>query len=374
MCQSAGYHRLPPYSVDPSRETSRKRANFWYLWASDRALSLNFGRASSLHSYDITVEKPRWPEEMPGVWGLFYLRWIDLAEIQGDVYEWLYCARAQTQPVQTRATLAKELAARLMQSRKDFQIDATGAPHQQAFQDSTRSVDIIVLSTLTLVYRCVPPEPLPGNRPPHPLKPCKEALDAARDALVASNAAFDILKHRAADQWRLFIHYTLVWCPFVPFLVVFSNAIAERSRDDLELLEKVVATLQGAALKSVGVDKLQKACKTFSQIARIYLDQTEIAVQQRFQQEPLAPSSNPQLNHSTPNPAMPSLSQPDLQMFDTLLPDLPLSQQAFDGLFDGWDLGVANDNAREISSYFEFLTGAGQGGGIPGVQQQGFYN
>ncbi|RVX75638.1 hypothetical protein B0A52_00991 [Exophiala mesophila] len=355
MCQSAGYHRLRPYSIDPSRETSRKRAVFW----------------------------PRWPEEMPGVWGLFYLRWIDLAQVQGDVYDELYCARAQMQPVQTRAKVAKELAARLLQSRKDFLIDAADAPNPQALQDGIRSVDIILLSTLTLVYRCVPPEPLPGNRPPHPLKPSQEALDAARDALTANNAAFEILKHRPADQWRLFIHYTLVWCPFVPFLVVFSNAIAERSRDDLELLEKVVATLQGASIRSVGVDKLQKACKTFTEIARIYLDQTETAVQQRFQQEPQVTSTtsttttnNPQLNHTTEpvNPAIPSLSQPDMTMFDTLLPDLPLSQQAFDGLFDGWDLGVANDNAREISSYFEYLTGAGNGGAFPGAQQQGFYN
>jgi hypothetical protein len=333
-------------------------------------MALNFGRAPNLQRYDISVERPKVPEEMDSVWGKMYNLWIDYAEIQGDTYEQLYCARAQSEPIEVKIRHVHSLAERLHNLRKKFNIDTSNAPFAEEFRDALLSTDIIILSTLTLVYRVIPPSSPPRNQAHHSLKPCEEALSTARQALATSNAAWEILQHRTGEDWRLFIHWTLLWCPFVPYLVVFGNSIVERNRDDLELLEKVVTTLQVAQPRSTGVDKLEKACKIFSQIARIYLDQTEAASQQQLHLhqkshqhfEPihaLPATANSMSSMSGTTAGTSTIQQPDVQIMDAILPDLPLSQQAWDGMFDEWDLGLGAENAREMSSYFEHLTGMG---------------
>lgn len=345
-------------------------------------MALNFGRAPNLQRYDISVDRPKVPEEMESAWGTMYYFWIDYADIQGDAYEQLYCARAQSEPLEVKIRHARSLAERLHKLRKNFDIDTSNAPFAEEFRDALLSMDIVILSTLTLVYRVIPPSASPKNQAHHPLKPCEEALSTARQALATSNAAWDILQHRTGEDWRLFIHWTLLWCPFVPYLVVFGNSVVERNRDDLELLEKVVTTLQGAQPRSPGVDKLERACKIFSQIARIYLDQTDVANQQQLHQqqkshqhfEPIhalsATANSMSSVAGTSSTTTQTIQQQDVQIMDAILPDLPLSQQAWDGMFDEWDLGLGAENAREMSSYFEHLTGIGSITNILGVAQQ----
>lgn len=301
---------------------------------------------------------------------MYYL-WIDYADIQGDTYEQLYCARAQSEPTGVKIRRARRLAERLCKLREEFNLDTSNVPYAEEFQHALLSTDIVILSALTLVYRVIPPSPSPSGQAHHPLKPCEEALLTAREALTASTAAWEILRDRPGEDWRSFILWSLLWCPFVPYLVVFGNCIVERNRQDLELLEKVAMALHAVQPRSGTVDKLEKACKIFSQTARIYLDQTEAASQQQLHLEqrgsqhfdtahvPSAGAINGLSSMPGPTTSRSTMHQPEMQVMDAIMPDLPLSQQNWDTMFSEWDLGFGAENAREISSYFEQLTGAG---------------
>lgn len=314
-------------------------------------------------------------------WGRMYYLWIDYADIQGDTYEQLYCARAQSEPIEVKIRHARCLAARLHELRKEFNLDTSDVPYAEEFQHALLSTDIVILSALTLVYRVIPPSPSSSGQVHHPLKPCEEALSTSRQALTASTEAWEILRDRPGEDWRSFILWSLLWCPFVPYLIVFGNCIVERNRQDFDLLEKVAMALQAVQPRSGTVDKLEKACKIFCQTARIYLDQTEAASQQQLHLERKSsqhfgharvPSAGAHGISSMPGPttSRSTMHQPDMPIMDAMMPDLPLSQQNWDNMFSEWDLGFGAENAREISSYFEQLTGAGSIPSMTGPSHQ----
>lgn len=345
-------------------------------------MALNFGRAPNLQSYDISVERPKIPEEMDISWGAMYCLWIDYAEIQGDIYEQLYCVRAQSESIEVKVHHARCLAERMHKVRKDFDfVDSSDVPYAEEFQQAILSTDIIILSALTLIYRVIPPPVSSSGQAHHPLKPNEDALSTARQALTTSLTAWEMLRDRPGEDWRSFILWGLLWCPFIPYLVVFGNSIVERNRQDLELLENIVIALQAAQPRSDMVDKLEKACKIFSEIARIHLDQTEAATQQQLHphqrssrhfdstQGPAA-SVHAMSAASGNNTSSASMQQPDVQIMDAILPDFPLSQQNWDSMFNEWDLGLGAENEREISSYFEQLTGAGPISNMLGMPHQ----
>lgn len=70
-----------------------------------------------------------------------------------------------------------------------------------------------------------------------------------------------------------YIFRTLVTCPFVPFLVVFSSVISTRSQEDLKLLHKTVSSLRSVAQHSQSVASLLDVCDRFYQAGRAYIEQ-----------------------------------------------------------------------------------------------------
>jgi hypothetical protein len=364
MAQDAGYHRLPPYSVAP--EATKKRLIFWFIYAIDRGMSLNLGRPPTLQDYDISVDRPRVPEEINDWYGRMYLGWIDFAELQGQIYEQLYSARAQRQPPETKVPLARALAARALKMKEVFAFDVANYPFEEDMREALLSTQIVLVCAQTLIYRMIPPAPSPSNRPHHPLKFCDEALAAAREALTMHNHAWNILKHRGTEEWQLFIHWTLLWCPFIPYIVVFGNVIADRNAQDLKLLEQVVDTLQKAAALGPGVRKLYHACRNFHQIGSMYLSQggTGDVNNTSSQQGPQPTTTSATSGHlQTPQTSEPSsLVRPDFPFADTGIPDLPLFQPDWDGIQDGWDFNFDDGTQRDMSAFFgQYLNGPGNG-------------
>ncbi|KAK5257710.1 hypothetical protein LTR40_009348, partial [Exophiala xenobiotica] len=288
MVQDAGYHRLPAYSVAP--EATKKRLLFWFIYAIDRCMALNLGRSPSLQDYDITTEWPKIPEELDGPFGRMYLGWISLGELQGQIYEQLYCARAQRQPPELRAQLARSLASKLLEMKDYFEIDFEGQPFAEACSENLSSSRICLASILTLIYRMIPADPLPSGLPPHPLKFNDLAVQSAREAVTMHNNAWDTLKYRERNEWHLFVHWTMLWSPFIPYIVVFGNTIADRNAADLELLKAVVSGLESVADMSPGVGKLYRACRIFYQIASMVLAQDGVG-NESVLQESVADSS-----------------------------------------------------------------------------------
>ena len=97
----------------------------------DRGLSLNFGRSPSLQDYDVTTSRPTLVEAQGNCDLLFCSVGVELAYLQGDVYEQLYSGRAQSESADVKSQRARVLADRMIRLRHQllsvgvFQKDTT---------------------------------------------------------------------------------------------------------------------------------------------------------------------------------------------------------------------------------------------------------
>lgn len=206
-------------------------------------------------------------------------------------------------------------------------------------------------SLLTLVYRVVP-----VVEQTHPLQVCNDCTSAARAALNIQNRAWERIGDSNDETWKLFIHWsvrlallppyltnmarTLLCCPFVPFIIVFSNAIAARDDGDLYLLGRTVASLQTAAKQSPSIAKLHRVFRTYHQASKVYFDRVHRAGKQRVVGE----------GHDGPQSIMDEnlTSMPFSSVPDALLP-----MPTWDRLLDEWNPGPGEENAIEMSSFLD---------------------
>lgn len=68
------------------------------------------------------------------------------------------------------------------------------------------------------------------------------------------------------------IHRTVLWAPFIPFIVIFCHAIETSSTADLPLLEKFIQSLQDSCEISAAIDKLYQLSKMLYNVALIYVE------------------------------------------------------------------------------------------------------
>lgn len=98
------------------------------------------------------------------------------------------------------------------------------------------------------------------------------ALEAARESLRISR---DISKRYVdnAYTWTACCHWALLRTPLTPFTGVFNHVVAnpQTSREDLQLLDDFVASLQLACKLSEGVERLYQLCSVFVKVARAYV-------------------------------------------------------------------------------------------------------
>ena len=100
----------------------------------DRGLSLNFGRSPSLQDYDVTASRPTLVEAHRDRDLFFCSIGVELAYLQGDVYEQLYSGRAQSESAGVKAQRAQVLADRMI--RLHHQLLSVGVSRK----DTTRAV------------------------------------------------------------------------------------------------------------------------------------------------------------------------------------------------------------------------------------------
>jgi hypothetical protein len=114
LCLDSGLNRLKDPSEGESLETHAKKTLFWFTYALDKGLSLNFGRTSNFCDFDITVSYTNFPKEP--IYGIYKI-WLDLAVIQGKIYDKLYSAQGQIQNSQQKEHTARNLASELLDLR-----------------------------------------------------------------------------------------------------------------------------------------------------------------------------------------------------------------------------------------------------------------
>ncbi|KAI9801894.1 MAG: hypothetical protein M1833_002208 [Piccolia ochrophora] len=320
LCQDAGYHCLKFDS--PDSQAQQKIITFWFLFMMDRGLSLTFGRSPSLQDYDITASRPTL-DEAQGDYALFFCTvGVELAYVQGDVYEQLYSGRAQSESADVKAQRAGVLADRMLSLR--HQLLSFDTSDDILASDTLEVFGLVLQSHLALIYRAIR-----STRGDSPLHFCDECVTASRAAIEGYNAVWEKYRIREDTAWKTVINWTYLFSPFTPFIVLFGTVVALKSEADLKLMEASVETLKSAAQYSSGVAKLHDACETFLNLARVYMAQT--MEKGGSYEGPL---------HQQPAP----------QAFDSTC----LYGQDFDAMLDDWDLGLGGENARELSS---FLTG-----------------
>lgn len=320
LCQDAGYHCLTFDSSDS--QAQQKIITFWLVFSMDRGLSLNFGRSPSLQDYDVTASRPT-PEEAQGDRDLFFCSvGVELAYLQGDIYEQLYSGRAQSESADVKAQRARVLADRMICLR--HQLLSFEPSDDISAMDLIEGNGLVLQSHLALIYRAIR-----SSRGNSPLHFCDECVTASRAAIEGYNAAWEKYLTREDTAWKRVINWTYLFSPFTPFIVLFGTVVAFKSEADLKLMEVSVETLKSAAQYSSGIAKLHEACKTFFNLAKAYMEQT-IKKGESYEG--------------------PLHQQPATEAFDPT----SLYGQDWDAMLDDWDLGLGGENAREMSS---FLTG-----------------
>ncbi|KAL9049665.1 MAG: hypothetical protein Q9206_005416 [Seirophora lacunosa] len=352
---SAGWHRLVKKRDDADQR--RQRVVFWLIYAMDRALSLSLGRAPMIQDYDIQTDRLSYPDDVPGPQGYLMVLWMDVGELQGHIYLELYSVQAQRQSAHVKADAARRLAARCLKIQETMYTVSTAcvdrepradsdqqgqnlAPVPGRVQEALQSQEIIFQSLLTLIYRMIPP-----THSNHPLQFCDDCVQAARAALNLHNRAWQEMAARGAYDWRVFIHWSTLFSPFVPFISVFGNTIAQSDTQDLALLGAFVSTLGQVVEQSHAVSKLHRACSSFHEIARVFLAQ--------------------QSRHGAPLGDRAEDVDADCQSIDNMaehslqpLPDFSLSQEEWDVMLSEWDLGLGTEDARQMSSFLDLLPNA----------------
>lgn len=88
---------------------------------SEKMLSLRLGRSSTFRDHDITIARPGIERHASNFLGDIFLYWIDLASIQGRVYDDIYSPGALMQPQDIRTSRARALAVELKSAMKNVQ-------------------------------------------------------------------------------------------------------------------------------------------------------------------------------------------------------------------------------------------------------------
>lgn len=117
-------------------------------------------------------------------------------------------------------------------------------------------------TNVTMCYRAIPSDTESGLR--------HECLEAARSALETHQSSLS-LKESHKGMWKWYVAWTILFAPFIPFLVVFSNVISTADTTDLVRLRDFVASIADCDFCEGG-RKMHHICSMFYRIAKLYVD------------------------------------------------------------------------------------------------------
>lgn len=117
---------------------------------------------------------------------------------------------------------------------------------------------VLRLSLLTLVYRAVPHPP--GSRTT--FRP--ECIQAARATLERHQRCMTVVAKSKFSLFSIYMHWTILFAPFVPFIVLFCQVIETRDRTDLARLQGFVVSIQSSNTREGGVSEpVDRLCRLF---------------------------------------------------------------------------------------------------------------
>ncbi|EPE30121.1 hypothetical protein GLAREA_12844 [Glarea lozoyensis ATCC 20868] len=273
LCQSLGYHRLVAAKESSTDDFNVKKAIFGYVYILDKTLSLRLGRPSSIPDVDLAVD-PIVAISMtePQPWNFIWCLWIEAATIHGRTFEQLYSPQAMGMSHQARLEAVQRLsnatiAAKEKNAKFGQQFANTDNFRNQHLKFVKQANDVVYFSLLTLIHRAIP------NNEPGISSPFNhECLAAARAALAAHHLCFTNYKDQHKYIWTIYLQWTILACPFIPFLVIFCHAVTTLSLDTINDLELFVTSLLPPSRTHTTSQKMHDLCQKFYQVGKSYIE------------------------------------------------------------------------------------------------------
>ncbi|KAM5510060.1 fungal specific transcription factor domain-containing protein [Fusarium oxysporum f. sp. phaseoli] len=256
----------------------------WHVYTMDRALSLRLGRAPILHDWDVVLPSETHFRDVVGFAGMPTI-WFQLATLQGKIYRYLYSTSALASPsedlIERARTLAGEcrvLEAETTQKRNETMELFERVQASPILAALVESDQVMLLVTLTLVYRAIPPAEGDGGAF------SQECLITARKAVQKHQQCVAMLQGKQFAK-RSYAHWNLLLLPFVPFFVLFCSVIETLSESDLQLIRDFASSLQQLSDVSPTMDKLWVLCNVMSKVAVMYVEAKRLHVIEDFRPE-----------------------------------------------------------------------------------------
>ncbi|KAH7120307.1 hypothetical protein B0J13DRAFT_457112, partial [Dactylonectria estremocensis] len=272
LCQTLGFHRLGK-NDDNTSDVHQRQTLFWCVYFLDKSLSLRLGRASTIPDWDVTLPIP--PTDLEDSTHLLALacQWIKTARCQGRIYEMLYSPESMPQPDHVRNSRVHELANELNEiMTKSAEIntrwigEASKKIGHTFANFITVSDDILCLSLLTLVYRASP-------SPPESSTPfISECIDAARRCLRRHQDCMAIIENVHSANFTIYMHWTLLFAPFIPFIVLFCHVIETQDQMDLDRLGSFISSMESTPAISDQATRVIHLFRVLFSAARRYVE------------------------------------------------------------------------------------------------------
>ncbi|KAK1470405.1 fungal specific transcription factor [Colletotrichum tamarilloi] len=275
LCQTLGYHRAE--SLKNTKDDGKPTVHgmhwhqflFWNVYYIDKSLSLRLGRASTIPDWHITMPLPSLKEPVASPILPYLVLWIRTAKCQGQIYELLYSPDSMIQPYHVRQTRVHELVSLLhdidqktQETTANYQAFAKDGVEEHFAEFYLSSDYVLRLSLLTLVYRAAPRvEGSPTTFSPECIKAARAALEKHQECVAIMRKSHDV-------YFATYIHWTVLFAPFIPFIVLFCQVIETQDKEDLARLHSFVVFLQETSKMS---DAAAKMCRLFQVLYSVAL-------------------------------------------------------------------------------------------------------
>ncbi|RYC54313.1 hypothetical protein CHU98_g11896 [Xylaria longipes] len=147
------------------------------------------------------------------------------------------------------------------------EFDPAAEGEARMFFITLKSDEVSFLSSLSLTYRALPPTP----NGPHSRTFSTECVESAR-AAIASHLEATALMSDEQSLKIVYIHWTILYAPFIPFIVIFCLVIETSDAADLARLHAFVTSLETACEVSSSVRKLHQLCHVLYTVAALYVE------------------------------------------------------------------------------------------------------
>ncbi|GKU21467.1 unnamed protein product [Fusarium langsethiae] len=255
LCQTLGYHRLDGYSGGDKEMQTRL---FWAVYSYENGLSLRLGRYSGIRDSDITlVIEPS------------HHIAIRFGRIQGRIYSQLYSPEGLASTDDARAEAAGILAQEIQSIIDETHADIATALCQSSTveEDPARVIylhcDLVCQSSMmSMVLRAIPAA---GNT--YATDSCvtvaRNTLDLHGQCMKLVDGCKDPL------LMKRYISWAVLHTPFLPFSIVFENAVRHSNTHDLDRLNRFAASFKSDTVNREAATHPHRLYELLSQAARL---------------------------------------------------------------------------------------------------------